>query len=487
MSLVNNFASFILIKELDSFLYVVLVIATEDMPVRKNQKVLDGSDVGDREDRISKLPNEVLSHVFSFLPTKDVVRTSILSKRWKYAWTSYPSLEFTDQFTMIDDIDFNCKLACFKDSVDHALFHHAGSAIEKCSFHCYTEFISPYLYAWVCAVLSCNVQELSIKSNRMKVNELPPSLFTCRTLVVLEIDGAFVLNLPFHICFPCLKTLSLESVIYGDDFSMQRFFSSCPALEDLEIRRKGWDGVLISSISVPSLKRLSIFIYYMKSIEGYEYKMEIHAPCLESLELVDSASKVFAVNCSNSLVKADVGGTCGPKILKEIPQVRELELSGKAFRDSLGNVSSSPLPIFHNLTHLELGVDSTGWNSLSNLLASTPNLEVLVFAEGLLAPAESRSGFHSFSWDPPESPPECVLLHLKQIEIYDFVGTPCERFLIRYLLEHGEVLDTVNICWHDFGPRARIRKEMIESHDKILSYSRASPSCEVEFFEGLLE
>ncbi|GLT67144.1 hypothetical protein SLA2020_394720 [Shorea laevis] len=108
-------------------------------------------------------------------------------------------------------------------------------------------------------------------------------------------------------------------------------------------------------------------------------------------------------------------------------------------------------------------------------------------SQGLLAPAESRSGFHSFSWDPPESPPECVLLHLKQIEIYDFVGTPCERFLIRYLLEHGEVLDTVNICWHDFGPRARIRKEMIESHDKILSYSRASPSCEVEFFEGLLE
>lgn len=446
-------------------------------PAFKIRKLLNDSNLVNREDRISKLPNEIIAHIFSFLPTKQVGRTSILSKKWRYAWIYHPNLEFDDQLSFENDPDVDLKLAHFKDSVDHALFYHGESAVEKCSFHCHTHQVSPYLYGWICAVLCSNVQRLSIKSE-FNVQPLPPSLFTCRTLVFLEIEGPFLLNLPFYVRFPCLKTLSLESVIFGDDLSMQRLFSSCPLLEDLKMCRERWDGVLIASISIPSLKRLCIIQSYLGKIDGQTHKMVIDAPNLEHLELDNCAKEVFEVNFSGSLVQAVVNGRYGPNILHGISRVKELLLYGNAFK-RLQN-QNALLPVFPNLIHLQLGV-KRGWNFLENLLASTPNIETLVFEEGLLEPTNlTHSGFSSFYWDPPESPPACLRLNLKDIEIHNFVGRPCERFLIRYLLENSLVLDNMSIYW--YSSRQRLTKLESVSYDKIMSYERGSPSCQVEFF-----
>ncbi|CAF1862801.1 unnamed protein product [Brassica oleracea var. botrytis] len=46
------------------------------------------------EDRISELPEALLLHILSYVPTKDVIATSVLSKRWRSLWKMVPKLEF---------------------------------------------------------------------------------------------------------------------------------------------------------------------------------------------------------------------------------------------------------------------------------------------------------------------------------------------------------------------------------------------------------
>ena len=50
---------------------------------------------GDMQDRLSNLPDAILTHILSFLKTKDAVRTSILSTRWKSVWASVPTLNLS--------------------------------------------------------------------------------------------------------------------------------------------------------------------------------------------------------------------------------------------------------------------------------------------------------------------------------------------------------------------------------------------------------
>ncbi|KAK8514939.1 hypothetical protein V6N12_001104 [Hibiscus sabdariffa] len=46
---------------------------------------------------LDNLPDPILCHILSFLPARDAVRTSILSRRWRYLFTSSISkLDFHD-------------------------------------------------------------------------------------------------------------------------------------------------------------------------------------------------------------------------------------------------------------------------------------------------------------------------------------------------------------------------------------------------------
>ncbi|KAL1200112.1 F-box/LRR-repeat protein 25 [Cardamine amara subsp. amara] len=57
--------------------------------IKRSSDLIDGG-----EDSISDLPDEILHHIFSFIPTRLAIRTSVLSKRWRHVWSETPHLSF---------------------------------------------------------------------------------------------------------------------------------------------------------------------------------------------------------------------------------------------------------------------------------------------------------------------------------------------------------------------------------------------------------
>ncbi|CAA7042256.1 unnamed protein product [Microthlaspi erraticum] len=61
------------------------------------------------EDMISDLPNDLLIHILSLLPPQDALNTMVLSKRWRFLWTTVPKLVIDFNFDYTTSLIYKCK------------------------------------------------------------------------------------------------------------------------------------------------------------------------------------------------------------------------------------------------------------------------------------------------------------------------------------------------------------------------------------------
>ncbi|RCV37533.1 hypothetical protein SETIT_8G071000v2 [Setaria italica] len=215
----------------------------------------------DGRDHISALPDDALEHILSFIPALDAARTCVLARRWRHIWKSTKSLRIVTPGSIQD----------IKEFVDHLLLIRAGSPVD--TFELRTQ------------------EGMSIEDNA-RVNLWIRHALACKACVLqFEIFGSTTwLKLKdIHLLFASqyLTRLDFAYVQFRDCFLN---FSSCPALQDLRIRR------------YESLKRLSIAD--CNSI--WTLRTCIHAPNLISLCLDETFHRAPVLEKMPSLVEAVV-------------------------------------------------------------------------------------------------------------------------------------------------------------------------------------
>ena len=254
-------------------------------------------------DRISSLPESILCHILCFLPTKESVATSILSTRWELLWTLVPKLDLdSDKISSsalsLDDVDVEvARDIMFAHVVSSVLVKQECGELQtfRLRWEIWSDgwqvfWLNKNLDAWLGPAAARKVKELDlhilIYDDDVENLKLPPSFFSCRTLVVLKLGGDIDIDIDIDtpslsFNFPSLKILhlleiSLPSNINSQEHSFLRLFSSCPVLEDLSFTTDLFKGEY--KLCVPTLKRLS---FSENVYNESAYELEIYAPALE--------------------------------------------------------------------------------------------------------------------------------------------------------------------------------------------------------------
>ncbi|CAN1332851.1 F-box/FBD/LRR-repeat protein At1g13570 [Linum perenne] len=178
---------------------------------------------------ISKLPADVISLILTFLPIKESVRTSILSKQWRHLWRSVPQLVFDEHFAAIHELNESSEVMLI--IIYQALLVHEGP-INKFELAIPGMKCCPQFDQLINSLSAKSVKELFLRIDSYAL--LPSSLFSVPDLNSLKLQG-FIFEEPiWSVGFSKLTLLELKHVKLHNGF-LQNFLPKCPLLEELRV------------------------------------------------------------------------------------------------------------------------------------------------------------------------------------------------------------------------------------------------------------
>ena len=185
------------------------------------------------EDIISKMPVNVVARILDHLPIQDSVRTSILSRTWRFNWTNISQLVFDEKLFepgLQGNNKFNAR------TISRLLLYFKGP-VTKFFLHIphYMELDVADVCLWVMFLSKKGIKEFTLINMHPTPLKLPSHLFCCLELKLLELQNCCFHMPPTFCGFPKLLTLKFNMVRF-ESGNVGELITRCPLLEKLKIR-----------------------------------------------------------------------------------------------------------------------------------------------------------------------------------------------------------------------------------------------------------
>ncbi|KAG8378420.1 hypothetical protein BUALT_Bualt08G0135500 [Buddleja alternifolia] len=247
-------------------------------------------------DRLSSLPDSILTHILSFLDTRSAITTSFLSKRYKLLWTMLPSLDFklcdshTESFKSYVDKFRNpikkSSVASFERYVNTVLQQREHSNLTTFRVSLHKDVGLEFMQNCVDYAAQHRVQHLRIRGY-FKLNPLvlPEMLLMSSSLITLHLHNATSCNieLPKLVHLPNLKVLRLKKFEFCDANFSGELFTGCPSLESLVLSKcwiRAGDKLRVLDVNCLNLKNLEIRYWRSPWRCFDEHLISVNAPRL---------------------------------------------------------------------------------------------------------------------------------------------------------------------------------------------------------------
>ncbi|KAL7591290.1 F-box/LRR-repeat protein At3g58900 [Lactuca sativa] len=407
----------------------------------KQHEIEDIGDIVDL-DHISNLPDYILHQILSFMPTKEAVKTSILSTRWKNLWVSVPTIDFDDELLMAKLADgwLRPDVTSFVNFVERVLRLHDASNMEKFRLSCCVYRNAFQISSWISDAIIHNVQELDMSLFAKDPSVIPQSMFHNTSLVSLKIRMNCAIQLPSHVSFPCLKTLHMSFVRFMHDDFTEKLFSGCPALEELSLSDCRWINLKSIAISSSTLKSLSIrdlthFVVFDDPTSGC--KIKIDAANLTYFGYFGNLLNEIIFNDTMSLDKAFI----------KFPNPGE----------GVNKVACRAIDLFQQLKYVV------------SLTLSNHTMEGFM--------CDMHLGENNSTWS---SMPICITNCLKTVTLKNFHGYNSEICFLKRILKTACALEMMDIWWSKTKTYLRDLKKKIEVRKELEKIERKAAACVIK-------
>ncbi|XP_031479062.1 F-box/FBD/LRR-repeat protein At1g13570-like isoform X3 [Nymphaea colorata] len=383
--------------------------------------------------RINELPDSVLLHILCFLPIKVAVKTSVLSKRWRYLCTAIPSLEFDHKdFPLsmeeavrqqLNRLDSPIKGADLFTVLNQFLLSHDGRLDSfNLSLTLKNDSERRLLGRWIHHVIATKkVTEVYLKTflsdNPNNCYKLLLTPFSCRSILQLRLSRCYFDSQEGNeVVLSHLRSLSLRDILTNEGL-LSRMLSACPQLEDLSLD-------LFSSntndmqIVIPKLMNLRI-VYSEFS------NLKLIAPSLQFLEF----------DCRSRFTDK----ACVSKLEGDLVRLKSLKACTCFFEAFYKANKGVEHPQFNDLEVVAIHPCSRelGLEYVASLLGNCPVLRSLYI--------EKCSSLSYPNDDAVYESVVRVIQNLRRMSVESFNGTQSEMKLVKYVLKGTPSLELVTI------------------------------------------